>query len=106
MTVQVRFRNVPNSPVVLEYAIRRAHQHLSRFGRQVSEVTIRLKDLNGPRGGCDKHCQITARGPRLGPVSVRETREDTFAGLDVALERLARTVGRTLERARSTEAPL
>jgi putative sigma-54 modulation protein len=106
MTVQVRFRNIHNSPVVLEHAVRRAHQHLSRFGAQVSEVVIRMTDLNGPRGGCDQRCQLTAHGPRLGTVSVSETREDAFVSLDLALERLARTVGRTLERTRETNAPL
>lgn len=29
-----------------------------RMSRTISRVVIRLKDVNGPRGGVDKHCQI------------------------------------------------
>jgi putative sigma-54 modulation protein len=103
MRVQVRFRSVESSPSVVEYAARRAHQHLSRFGRQVSRVTVRLVDVNGPKGGADKRCRLSASGPRLGSVHLTETHADLLASIDLALDRLAHVIGRSLERSRRAQ---
>jgi putative sigma-54 modulation protein len=100
MKVQVRLRGVESTPAIIEYAMRRIHQHLSRFGRQVSGVTVRISDVNGPKGGDDKRCQLTASVPRLGSVNLAETHADVLAGIDLALDRLAHVIGRSLERAR------
>ncbi len=104
MKVQVRLRGLDHSPSLVAYAMRRVHQHLSRFGRQVSGVTVRLVDVNGPKGGADKRCQVTVAGPRLGAVHLTETHHDLFAGVDLALDRLAQVIGRNLERAREPRA--
>ena len=34
---------------------------LSRFEPRIREVNVRLSDLNGPKGGIDKHCRIMVR---------------------------------------------
>jgi putative sigma-54 modulation protein len=100
MTIQIRFRGVQRSEGITEYATRRLHQHLSRFGREVSGVVVRIIDLNGPRGGRDKRCQLTITGPRIGSVNLAETHESIHAGLDLAIDRVARSVGRNIERGR------
>lgn len=100
MRVHIRLRGVETTPSIIEYATRRVHQHLSRFGRQVSGVTVRISDVNGPKGGADKRCQLTVAGPRLGSVNLAETHADAFAGIDLALDRLAHVIGRSIERAR------
>jgi putative sigma-54 modulation protein len=103
MRVEVRFRGLESSPAVIEYATRRVHQHLSRFGRQVSGVTVRLVDVNGPKGGVDKRCQLSVSGPRLGAVKLTETQANVLAGIDLALDRVAHLIGRSLERARAPQ---
>ena len=67
-------------------------------------MTVRLTDVNGPKGGDDKRCQLTVSGPRLSTVNLTETHADIFAGLDLALDRLAQVIGRSLERAREPQA--
>ncbi len=103
MRVQVRLRGIKNAPSVIEYAHRRVHQHLSRFGRHVNGVTVRISDINGPRGGPDKRCQLTVSGPRLGSLHLAEEHTDVLAGIDLALNRLSHVVGRNLERSRSSQ---
>ena len=99
MRINVRFHGIEGDPLLIEHAGRKLHQHLSRFGRHVTRVTVRFSDLNGPKGGEDKRCQLTAAGPRLGQVHLAETHADVYAGLDLAIDRLARVIGRSLERA-------
>ena len=104
MRIQIRLRRIEHAPAIIEYATRRVHQHLSRFGRHLSNVTVRISDVNGPKGGPDKRCQLTVSGPRLGSVNLTETHADVGAGIDRALDRLAHVVGRSLDRARGPRA--
>jgi len=104
MRVDVRFHGIERSGALAEYATRRVHQHLSRFGGQVRGVSLRLSDENGPRGGNDKRCQIAAKGRDIGTLHLSQTQADLYAGVDVALARFAHVIGRALERARTRPA--
>jgi len=101
MKVEVRFRGLEASESLREHAARRVHQHLSRFGAQLSAVVVRIADVNGPKGGLDKRCQVTVRGPRLGTSTFEGLSGDPSSAVDAVVERVARAVGRALERVRS-----
>lgn len=100
MKIDVRFRNLEASESLREAAVRRVHFHLSRFGREISSVNVRISDVNGPKGGVDKRCQVTVRGPRLSSVVVDELSSEVYAAVDLAFQRIGRAVGRDLERMR------
>ena len=102
MRVQVRIRGVDGPAELVEHAERRVHHHLSRCGRQVTGVTVSLSDVNGPRGGNDKRCQVTVTGQLIGTLHLAETHEDARSGVDVALARLSHSVGRSVQHARET----
>jgi len=82
----------------IEFAVDR---HKSRIDR----ISINLTDLNGPRGGVDKRCQITAdvRGAR--PVMILETGDDLLAVVNRASRRLGYRIGRRVHRRRTAGAP-
>jgi ribosome-associated translation inhibitor RaiA len=100
MKIEVRFRGLDPSEALRAHAARRIHFHLSRFGNEISAVLVRIADVNGPKGGVDKRCQVTVRGPRLGSTILDETSGDAYSAVDVAVERTGRSVGRELHRAR------
>jgi len=100
MKIELRFHGIQSSEALRDHTARRVRVHLSRFAREVSTVVVRLADVNGPRGGLDKRCQITVFGPRLGTATLEETSADAYAALDLALERIGRSAGRELARAR------
>ena len=100
MKIVVRFQGLPHSGALREHSERQALLHLSRFGRDLSSVAIRISDVNGPKGGVDKQCRVIANGPRLGLSTLEELSEDAYQAVDMAIARLARTVARGLERAR------
>jgi ribosome-associated translation inhibitor RaiA len=73
---------------------------LGRFGARVSAVTVWLSDVNGPRGGVDKACQVQvalAGGP---PVRVEDRDADLYAAIARAADRVGRAVARDLARRR------
>jgi ribosome-associated translation inhibitor RaiA len=75
---------------------------LASFGPAVEAVTIRLGDVNGPRGGVDKECSVTVRLSGKGAVRVAHRHQDLRAAVDGAAERLARRISRYLDRLRES----
>lgn len=103
MKVHVRFRGLQLSGALREFVLRRVHFQLSRFGHELTAVVVRVGDVNGPRGGIDKRCQVTVRGPRVRSSTLQETSSDAYAAVSSAVDRVARTVGRGIERARGLQ---
>ena len=80
-------------------ARRRLEFALGRFGTHVRSLTVRMTDLNGPRGGVDKHCLVAIRltsPPRLIVI------QDTGVEAEVAIGRVAARAARVVERAVQT----
>ena len=101
MKLEIRVRGVEAADALREHAARRVHFHLSRFGHEVAAVVMRISDLNGPKGGIDKRCQITVTGPRLGSATLDDRSSDAHSAVDLSVERISRAIGRELERART-----
>jgi ribosome-associated translation inhibitor RaiA len=100
MQVDIRFRRLDRSEALRLHTTRRIHLLLGRFGRELTSVVAQFGDVNASRGGADMRCKITATGPRVGTVALDETHEDAYAAAELALERVARTVGRRIEKSR------
>lgn len=100
MRIHVRSRGFELTDALRGYAERRLLFALGRFGRKVLAVTMRLDDLNGPRGGSDKRCQIIAQLSPRGDVRVEELDGDLYAAISRGAERLDRAVARETKRRR------
>ncbi len=87
------------APSLAPLARRRFEFALRRFGARARSFTARLADLNGPRGGVDKHCLVALRltSPRRLIVI-----EDTDAEAEVAIGRAADRAARGAARAVQT----
>lgn len=104
MRIEARIHGIEASDALREHVVRRVHFQLSRFNGAVSAVVVRIGDINGPRGGIDKRCRVTVRGPGFAPVTTEDLSKEAHSAVDVALERVARAVGRAIDRARATRA--
>jgi ribosome-associated translation inhibitor RaiA len=82
--------------------LHRIHSHLRRLGSALGAVIVRLSDVNGPKGGVDKRCQIMLRRTGRRPVTIDELDVDAYTAVDIAVDRAARAAGRERERARAT----
>lgn len=71
---------------------------LGKYDTSIERVTVRVLDVNGPRGGIDKLCRIKVVLSGL-PSVVFESRALTLkAAINGALSGTERTVRRTLQR--------
>ena len=57
-----------------------------------------MSDVNGPRGGIDKRCQVELRTDGAGSVVIASTASDWRTALDNALARAARFLMRPWRR--------
>lgn len=89
---------VPVDVAVQNEIERRLGHALDRFEGNIEQVHVRLEDLNGPRGGCDKQVRIdlTVRGAR--DLSIRQRAEDWHIAARLAAGRMGRTLERELSR--------
>jgi ribosome-associated translation inhibitor RaiA len=82
------------------YMRQKVSRALRKFAQSIERVTVRVKDVNGPRGGIDQLCRIKVVLSKLPSVLV-DTRH---ALLDVAfrnvLARTERAVRRSVQRRR------
>ena len=79
---------------------RRLQFSMNRFQDHVLRVTVRLSDINGPRKGVDKHCQVQLHLRDLPEIVINDTEADIKVAVDRAAERIGRTLGRILQRTR------
>lgn len=109
MQITTQTHGVTLSDALNHHIRRRLHLAMDRIGDRIRRVVVRLSDINGPRGGTDKRCQLQIHLDQQPDVVIEDTRSDLYAAVDRATERAARTITRRLGRQRDalthTEAP-
>jgi CBS domain-containing protein len=83
------------------YLRRKLGMKLGKFARSIERVSVRVGDVNGPRGGIDHRCRIKVVLKGLPSAVVEQQHPSLQGAMDGALERTARTVRRTLQRRRT-----
>ena len=103
MQIDLQARNFSLTDALRSHVKRRLDSALSTRDEHIQRVTVRLSDINGPRGGEDKRCHIQVVLPQLPEVIIEDTDEDMYTAIDRAADRAARTVGRRLARQRHND---
>jgi hypothetical protein len=103
MKLDVKLRDLGLEDGQAETIERRVRFALGRFANRISRAEVILADVNGPRGGRDKHCTVRVMLTALPPVVVQVSDVEPMAAVSRAVERAARHVGDGLERGRDTQ---
>ena len=69
-----------------------------RFEGRVGQVTVRLKDINGPRGGIDKRCQLLVDVADVGRLVFEADHSDLPRAIDLAVGRAKHRIAREVRR--------
>ena len=97
--MQVLFKSRhPHATELRDLAERRVRFVLRRMNWLVPRAEVQLSDVNGPRGGVDKRCQVELRTDGAGSVVVTSIANDWRTALDNALARAARFLMRLWRR--------
>ncbi len=97
--MQVLFKpRHPQAADLHDLTERRVRFVLRRLGWLVPRAEVQMSDVNGPRGGIDKRCQVELRTDGAGSVVVASVASDWRTALDNALARAARLLMRLWRR--------
>ncbi|MGB7160014.1 MAG: HPF/RaiA family ribosome-associated protein [Tepidisphaeraceae bacterium] len=82
------------------YTRRKLAMKLGKFETAIERVSVRVKDVNGPRGGVDQVCRVKVVLSGLPSVVFENKNASLHAAIDGALIGVERAVRRTLRRRR------
>lgn len=102
MKIDITMQQSCSDNKVVNQVARHARMALSRFDTSIQTVTIRITDINGPKGGVDIRCVVSMKLISTGEIIVQGKGENVFSALNQCLSRSARTISRSLERRRNT----
>ncbi|MEN9416880.1 MAG: hypothetical protein RI988_500 [Pseudomonadota bacterium] len=101
--MQVLFKSRhPQATDLRDLTERRVRFVLRRLGWLVPRAEVQMSDVNGPRGGIDKRCQVELRTAGAGSVVVASVASEWRTALDNALTRAARFLMRLWRRGSDT----
>jgi len=100
MPIHIRAAQSDLRQLERDYIRRKLCIKLEKYVRSVERISVRLEDVNGPRGGVDQSCRIKVVLRSL-PSVVFESRDAALnAAVDAALAGVERAVRRTVQRRR------
>ena len=100
LPIHIRAAQGDLKPVERDYVRRKLNIKLGKYEGSIERISVRLEDVNGPRGGVDQSCRIKVVLRAL-PSVVFESRDAALnAAVDAALAGVARAVRRTVQRRR------
>jgi ribosome-associated translation inhibitor RaiA len=84
-----------------DVAVRRVQFVMRRLAWLTPRASVQLTDINGPRGGVDKRCQVQLETTGGATVVITSMARDWRDALDSALARANRALRRLAQRSRA-----
>lgn len=81
-----------------DLSLARVRFALRRLSAWVPHAKVQFSDVNGPRGGVDKRCQVELKTDTAGTVVIASLARDWRTALDRSLLRATRVLARSLQR--------
>lgn len=81
-----------------DLSVERVRFALRRLAALVPHAKVQFSDVNGPRGGVDKRCQVALKTDGAGTVVIASLASDWRTALDRSLARATRVLTRDLQR--------
>ncbi|MBK6593475.1 MAG: HPF/RaiA family ribosome-associated protein [Burkholderiales bacterium] len=81
-----------------DLSVERVRFALRRLTAMVPRAKVQFSDVNGPRGGIDKRCQVELSTDAAGTVVIASLARDWRTALDRSLGRATRVLTRSLQR--------
>jgi ribosome-associated translation inhibitor RaiA len=86
---------------LIRHTVRRVRRAIAPAGKKAAGVMVRLRDVNGPRGGVDMGCRIVVWLRGRGAVIVDAVDGNLYTAVDLAAAKLKEAVRRRLKRRRT-----
>jgi len=98
MQIDIQARHFTLTDALRSHAEHRIRLALTCCDDHIQRIMVRLSDINGPRGGVDKHCHIQVVIAGLPDVVIEDTEADMYVAINRATDRAGRTLVRKINR--------
>jgi putative sigma-54 modulation protein len=98
MQIQISGREVKPSNRLRQHIERRINFALQRFAQHIRKLHVQVRDLNGPRGGVDKSCQLTIFLISGATRVLEERAPNPYMAIDSLVDKAATSIARRLQR--------
>ena len=92
MKIEIRTRGFHPAAALSAHVEREIQKSLSRLRPRPAAVLASLSDLNGPRGGEDKRCQLRGRHALTGEIVAGAADADLYQAIGKAARRFRRAL--------------
>jgi len=100
LTISIRARHLELPSVHHDAIARRLDFALARLSTSIRDVDCVVTDINGPRGGLDKHVRLRVRGHAGSMILIDDLGDDLMTTIGRAADRLQRAAIRVFARRR------
>jgi hypothetical protein len=104
MNIDIRMATQHDSPALRQFAEHALARKIGARTERVRRARIRLNDVNGPRGGVDKICQIRLEVMGGGDVSARGEASGWYEAVTIAVINARTALDRRIGRRRAQRA--
>ena len=94
MKIDIRTRGFRPTAALSAHVEREVTRSLARVRHRPAAILASLSDLNGPRGGEDKRCQLRGGLARRGEVVASAAGADMYRAIGMAADRFRRALVR------------
>jgi hypothetical protein len=101
--LHIRLDGVSVPPAVRNRVRAMASRKLGKFGKQIERATIRFRDVNGPKGGCDTECRIKLVVSGLPSLVVGQKDSDALTAFSQCIKSAGVALTRALKKAKRSQ---
>ena len=96
--LHIRSRNTELNDALRDLITRRMRSALERFEDRIRALRVLISDVNGPRGGNDKHVRTELQLHNGRSLRIEELGADAIAAAATAADRVGQVLGRLMNR--------
>jgi len=101
MQINIQARHLKQAKKIKAYVKRRLGFSLSNRSDNIQAIHVTLSDINGPKGGVDKCCQIHLKVASIPDIIISKVGADIFSVIDKVSDRVLRSLNNKLIKKRS-----
>ena len=105
MQIDIQAKGFQLTEALTAHIRKRLMPALQKRDSHIVRAEVRLSDVNGPRGGIDKCCQLLVQIAGTSSVVIRDVSSDMYTAIDRAASRMAPSINRRLGRLRMPKRP-
>ncbi len=101
MQIDIQARHFSLTDALRNHAERKLRFTLTSCDDYIQKIVMRISDINGPRGGADKHCHVQVVLAGLPDIVIEDTEVNMYVAINRAVARAGRTLMRKIGRHQS-----